>query len=95
MDQSRDVVVLSGVRTAIGRYGGSLKDVPLASGTTCTGRVARKASTRPRSTCRWRAAWSVFTHHAALASNQSGPAEIISESSQTAGGGGHGVTWSA
>jgi acetyl-CoA C-acetyltransferase len=28
MDESNDVVVLSGVRTAIGRYGGSLKDVP-------------------------------------------------------------------
>jgi acetyl-CoA C-acetyltransferase len=28
MDQSREVVVLSGVRTAIGRYGGSLKDTP-------------------------------------------------------------------
>jgi acetyl-CoA C-acetyltransferase len=28
MDESRDVVVLSGVRTAIGRYGGSLKDTP-------------------------------------------------------------------
>src|SRR5437016_6231927 len=28
MDDSTDVVVLSGVRTAIGRYGGSLKDVP-------------------------------------------------------------------
>jgi acetyl-CoA C-acetyltransferase len=28
MNDSRDVVVLSGVRTAIGRYGGSLKDTP-------------------------------------------------------------------
>jgi len=28
MNESREVVVLSGVRTAIGRYGGSLKDTP-------------------------------------------------------------------
>lgn len=28
MTQTRDVVILSGVRTAIGDYGGSLKDVP-------------------------------------------------------------------
>ncbi len=28
MNEARDVVVLSGVRTAIGRYGGSLKDTP-------------------------------------------------------------------
>src|SRR5689334_3148958 len=28
MAQTREVVVLSGVRTAIGRYGGSLKDTP-------------------------------------------------------------------
>jgi hypothetical protein len=28
MDNGRDVVVLSGVRTAIGDYGGSLKDLP-------------------------------------------------------------------
>jgi acetyl-CoA C-acetyltransferase len=28
MNESRDVVVLSGVRTAVGRYGGSLKDIP-------------------------------------------------------------------
>src|SRR5947209_11352868 len=28
MNQSREVVVLSGVRTAIGRYGGALKDTP-------------------------------------------------------------------
>ena len=28
MDQSREVVILSGVRTAVGRYGGSLKDTP-------------------------------------------------------------------
>ena len=28
MNSARDVVVLSGVRTAIGRYGGSLKDIP-------------------------------------------------------------------
>src|SRR5260370_30414515 len=28
MDNSREVVVLSGVRTAIGGYGGSLKDTP-------------------------------------------------------------------
>jgi acetyl-CoA C-acetyltransferase len=28
MNSARDVVVLSGVRTAIGRYGGSLKDTP-------------------------------------------------------------------
>jgi len=28
MNSAREVVVLSGVRTAIGRYGGSLKDVP-------------------------------------------------------------------
>ena len=27
---ARDVVVLSGVRTAIGKYGGSLKDMPPA-----------------------------------------------------------------
>lgn len=29
MDTNRDIVVLSGVRTAIGRYGGGFKDVPL------------------------------------------------------------------
>ncbi len=28
MNESRDVVVLSGVRTAVGRHGGSLKDIP-------------------------------------------------------------------
>src|SRR5919201_1370894 len=28
MNDAREVVVLSGVRTAIGRYGGSLKDTP-------------------------------------------------------------------
>lgn len=31
MSKQRDVVVLSGVRTAIGKYGGSLKDVPPTS----------------------------------------------------------------
>ena len=30
MDNQRDVLVLSGVRTPIGKYGGTLKDVPLA-----------------------------------------------------------------
>ena len=28
MANDRDVMVLSGVRTAIGKYGGGLKDVP-------------------------------------------------------------------
>ena len=28
INNTREVVVLSGVRTAIGRYGGSLKDIP-------------------------------------------------------------------
>ena len=30
MAAGRDVVVLSGVRTAVGKYGGSLKDMPPA-----------------------------------------------------------------
>ena len=30
MGTGRDVVVLSGVRTAVGRYGGALKEVPPA-----------------------------------------------------------------
>jgi acetyl-CoA C-acetyltransferase len=30
MSQQREVVILSGVRTAIGDYGGSLKDIPPA-----------------------------------------------------------------
>jgi acetyl-CoA C-acetyltransferase len=28
MNEQREVVILSGVRTAIGDYGGSLKDIP-------------------------------------------------------------------
>ena len=28
MNETREVVILSGVRTAIGDYGGSLKDIP-------------------------------------------------------------------
>ena len=43
MDQSRDVVVLSGVRTAIGRFGGSLKDTPL---TGLAAAVTREAVSR-------------------------------------------------
>ena len=32
MSHEREVVVLSGVRTAIGKYGGSLKDQPPTQG---------------------------------------------------------------
>jgi acetyl-CoA C-acetyltransferase len=45
MDNGRDVVVLSGVRTAIGDYGGSLKDFPP---TELAARVIREAVSRAK-----------------------------------------------
>jgi acetyl-CoA C-acetyltransferase len=45
MDNGRDVVVLSGVRTAIGDYGGSLKDLPP---TELAARVVREAVSRAK-----------------------------------------------
>ena len=45
MDNGREVVVLSGVRTAIGDYGGGLKDIPP---TELAARVVREAVTRAR-----------------------------------------------
>jgi acetyl-CoA C-acetyltransferase len=42
-DNGREVVVLSGVRTAIGKYGGSLKDYPP---TDLAARVTREAVNR-------------------------------------------------
>jgi acetyl-CoA C-acetyltransferase len=45
MDNGRDVVVLSGVRTAIGDYGGSLKDLPP---TELAARVIREAVSRAK-----------------------------------------------
>ena len=45
MDNGREVVVLSGVRTAIGDYGGGLKDIPP---TELAAKVVREAVTRAR-----------------------------------------------
>jgi acetyl-CoA C-acetyltransferase len=45
MNSTREVVVLSGVRTAIGRYGGSLKDVPPSE---LAAQVVREAVARAR-----------------------------------------------
>ncbi len=45
MSKQRDVVVLSGVRTAIGKYGGSLKDIPP---TTLAAAVTRESVRRAR-----------------------------------------------
>ena len=45
MSKQRDVLVLSGVRTAIGKYGGSLKDIPP---TTLAAAVTREAVRRAR-----------------------------------------------
>jgi acetyl-CoA C-acetyltransferase len=45
MDNGREVVVLSGVRTAIGEYGGGLKDIPP---TELAARVVREAVNRAR-----------------------------------------------
>jgi acetyl-CoA C-acetyltransferase len=45
MDNGRDVVVLSGVRTAIGDYGGSLKDL---APTELAARVIREAVSRAK-----------------------------------------------
>ena len=45
MNSTREVVVLSGVRTAIGRYGGSLKDIPPSE---LAAQVVREAVTRAR-----------------------------------------------
>ncbi len=45
MDNGREVVVLSGVRTAIGDYGGGLKDIPP---TELAARVVREAVTRAK-----------------------------------------------
>src|SRR6266536_135519 len=48
MSKQRDVVVLSGVRTAIGKYGGSLKDVPPTSLAAAVAREAvRRAGVEP------------------------------------------------
>ena len=43
MNEAREVVVVSGVRTAIGRYGGSLKDIPPSE---LAARVVREAVNR-------------------------------------------------
>ena len=45
MNSTREVVVLSGVRTAIGRYGGSLKDIPPSE---LAAQVVREAVVRAR-----------------------------------------------
>jgi len=45
MDDGREVVVLSGVRTAIGDYGGGLKDIPP---TELAAKVVREAVNRAR-----------------------------------------------
>jgi acetyl-CoA C-acetyltransferase len=45
MNSAREVVVLSGVRTAIGRYGGSLKDIPPSE---LAAQVVREAVVRAR-----------------------------------------------
>jgi acetyl-CoA C-acetyltransferase len=48
MDDSTDVVVLSGVRTPIGRYGGSLKDVPPTElAATVTREAVRRSGVAP------------------------------------------------
>ena len=45
MNGNREVVVLSGVRTAIGDYGGSLKDIPP---TDLAARVVKEAASRAK-----------------------------------------------
>src|SRR3954447_8679243 len=45
MENPRDVVILSGVRTAIGTYGGSLKDVPPSE---LAAKVVREAVSRAK-----------------------------------------------
>ncbi|MDX2223648.1 MAG: acetyl-CoA C-acyltransferase family protein [Rhodospirillaceae bacterium] len=48
MNQSRDVVILSGVRTAIGAFGGSLKDfAPTALGAMCVKEAVARAGVAP------------------------------------------------
>jgi acetyl-CoA C-acetyltransferase len=48
MSKQRDVVVLSGVRTAIGKYGGSLKDIPPTTlAAAVTGEAVRRAGVEP------------------------------------------------
>ena len=45
---ARDVVVLSGVRTAIGGYGGSLKDIPPSElGAICVREAVKRSGFRP------------------------------------------------
>ena len=45
---SREVVVLSGVRTAIGGYGGSLKDIPPSEmAATCVREAVKRAGVKP------------------------------------------------
>jgi acetyl-CoA C-acetyltransferase len=49
MNDSREVVVLSGVRTAIGRYGGSLKDTPLTElAAAVTREAVRRSGAEPQ-----------------------------------------------
>lgn len=49
MSTEREVVVLSGVRTAIGKYGGSLKDQPPTTlGALVTREAVRRAKVEPR-----------------------------------------------
>ncbi len=49
MDSSREVVVLSGVRTAIGGYGGSLKDSsPSELAALCVREAVNRAGIEPR-----------------------------------------------
>jgi acetyl-CoA C-acetyltransferase len=45
MNEQREVVILSGVRTAIGDYGGSLKDIPP---TELAARVVKEAVNRAK-----------------------------------------------
>jgi acetyl-CoA C-acetyltransferase len=49
MNDAREVVVLSGVRTAVGRYGGSLKDTPLTElAAAVTREAVRRSSIDPQ-----------------------------------------------
>ena len=49
MNNTREVVVLSGVRTAIGGFGGSLKDIPPSDlAALCVREAVRRAGVEPR-----------------------------------------------